>query len=107
MPDETPPTSVNRELAGKITAAYVRRNQIASDQLGTLISTVHQGFSGVGKPAAAATGARTPAVPIRWSRPATPNANPVWRNRLALVAVAGHPAKNLGRSNPNSRQHRN
>ena len=50
MPDETPSASINRELAAKITAAYVRRNQIGSDQLGTLISTVHQALASLGKP---------------------------------------------------------
>src|SRR5258708_24889490 len=45
----------------------VRRNQIGSDQLATLLSTVYQAFSGLGKPIAEATGERTPAVPIRRS----------------------------------------
>ena len=67
MPDETPSASINRELAAKITAAYVRRNQIASDQLGTLISTVHQALAGLGKPPPETSGERTPAVPIRRS----------------------------------------
>jgi predicted transcriptional regulator len=66
MPDETSSLSVHRELATKI-AAYVRRNQVASDQLGTLISTVHQAFSGLGKPVAEVSGGRTPAVTIRRS----------------------------------------
>jgi len=67
MPDETPSASINRELAAKITAAYVRRNQIGSDQLGTLISTVHQALAGLGKPPPETSGERTPAVPIRRS----------------------------------------
>ena len=32
MPEETPSASINRELAAKISAAYVRRNRIGSDQ---------------------------------------------------------------------------
>jgi predicted transcriptional regulator len=52
MPDESPSASINRELAAKISAAYVRWNQIGYDQLATLISTVHQAFSGLGKPVA-------------------------------------------------------
>ena len=67
MPDESPSASVNRELAAKISAAYVRRNQIGSDQLASLISTVHQALSGLGKPVAEVSGERTPAVPIRRS----------------------------------------
>jgi predicted transcriptional regulator len=67
MSDEPPSTSTNRELTSTIVAAYVRRNQIGSDQLGTLISTVHQALSGLGKPTAETEGERTPAVPIRRS----------------------------------------
>lgn len=32
MPDEPQPTTNDRELATKIVAAYVRRNQIGADQ---------------------------------------------------------------------------
>jgi len=67
MPDETPSVSVNRELTTEIVAAYVRRNQVASNQLATLISTVHQAFSGLGKPVAEVSAERTPAVAIRRS----------------------------------------
>src|SRR6266481_3449570 len=67
MPEETSSASVNRALAAKIAAAYVRRNQIGSDQLATLISTVHQALLGLGKPAAEVDGERTPAVSIRRS----------------------------------------
>lgn len=64
MPEESHSTDVDRELATKIVAAYVRRNQIGADQIGTLISTVHQALAGVGKPAEEQL---TPAVPIRRS----------------------------------------
>ena len=67
MPDEPPPPTLDRELTTNIVAAYVRHNQIGSDQLGTLISTVHQALSGLGKPAADTGTERTPAVPIRRS----------------------------------------
>ena len=67
MPDETPPASIDRELAATITAAYVRRNQVASDQLGTLISTVYQALVSLGKQPPETSGERTPAVPIRRS----------------------------------------
>jgi predicted transcriptional regulator len=67
MPDETPSASINRELTAKITAAYVRKYQIASDQLGILISTVHQALANLGKPPPEASVERTPAVPIRRS----------------------------------------
>jgi predicted transcriptional regulator len=46
MADEPPAASRDRELTTNIVAAYVRRNQIASDHLATLISTVHQALSG-------------------------------------------------------------
>jgi len=67
MPDGTPFAPINRELVTKITAAYVRANQVASDQLGTLISTVHQVLAGLGKQPPETSGERTPAVPIRRS----------------------------------------
>ena len=67
MPEEPPPKSTNRELTATIVAAYVRQNQIASDQLATLISTVHRALVGLGKPATEAEVERTPAVPIRRS----------------------------------------
>jgi predicted transcriptional regulator len=35
MPDEPPTASANRELTAEIVAAYVRRNQITAEQLGT------------------------------------------------------------------------
>lgn len=65
MPDEN--STTQRRLAAKIVAAYVRRNQIAADQLASLISTVHQALTGRGKPAAEAVVERTPAVSIRRS----------------------------------------
>ena len=67
MSDESPSKSPNRELSATSVAAYVRQNQIGFDQLGTLISTVHQALSGLGKPAAEHQEERTPAVPIRRS----------------------------------------
>ena len=61
MPDQPPPPTLDRELTTNIVAAYVRHNQIGSDQLGTLISTVHQALTSLGKPAAELNGERTPA----------------------------------------------
>jgi predicted transcriptional regulator len=62
MPDEQP-----SEFTAKIVAAYVRRNQVPPDQLGTVISTVHQAVVGLGKPAIEPVVERTPAVSIRRS----------------------------------------
>ena len=67
MPDEQPSATLDRELTINIVAAYVRRNQIGSDQLATLILTVHQALVGLGKPVDEGSGPRTPAVPIRRS----------------------------------------
>ena len=67
MSDDQPHVSANRELATRIVAAYVRRHQIGGDQIGTLISTVHQALAGLGKAEPEAAGPRTPAVPIRQS----------------------------------------
>jgi MucR family transcriptional regulator, transcriptional regulator of exopolysaccharide biosynthesis len=66
MPDEPQSTILNRELATKIVAAYVRRNQIGADQIGTLISAVHQALAGAGKPVEQPE-ELTPAVPVRRS----------------------------------------
>jgi predicted transcriptional regulator len=67
MPDEPASASVNRQLATRIVAAYVRQNQIGFDQLGTLVSTVHEAIANLGKPAPETEIERTPAVPIRRS----------------------------------------
>jgi predicted transcriptional regulator len=67
MPDETPPTSTNRDLAVTVVSAYLRRNQVAADQLASLISIVHQALADLGKPAEEAPVERTPAVSIRRS----------------------------------------
>ena len=67
MPDDPPPPTLDRELTTNIVAAYVRRNQIGTDQLSVLISTVHQALVGLGEPAAETEVERTPAVPIRQS----------------------------------------
>ena len=69
MPDETetPPASTNRDLAVTVVSAYLRRNQVAADQLASLISTVHQALADLGGPAEEAPVERTPAVSIRRS----------------------------------------
>jgi predicted transcriptional regulator len=67
MPEAPPSASLDRELTSTIVAAYVRCNQVGSDQITTLISTVHQALAGLGKPAAEVNGERVPAVPIRRS----------------------------------------
>jgi predicted transcriptional regulator len=67
MPDEQRAASANQELTVEIVAAYVRRNQITAEQLGTLISMVHQALADIGKPAAEPVIERTPAVSIRRS----------------------------------------
>jgi predicted transcriptional regulator len=62
MPDEQP-----TELVAKIIGAYVRRNQVAPDQIPSLIATVHKALGGLGKATPEAVVERTPAVPIRRS----------------------------------------
>jgi predicted transcriptional regulator len=66
MPDEERPASVDRQLAARIVGAYLRRNQVAPDQLPSLISTVHEVLGRLGKPVEPVA-ERTPAVPIRRS----------------------------------------
>jgi predicted transcriptional regulator len=67
MSDEPTAALANRDLAVKIVSAYLRRNQVAADQLASLISTVHQALADLGKPASEAVVERTPAVSIRRS----------------------------------------
>ena len=62
MADDQPTASANRELAARIVAAYVRRNQVGFDQIPALISTVHQALVGLGKPGPKDAGPRIPAV---------------------------------------------
>lgn len=56
-----------KERVAEIVAAYVGHNAISSDQLPALISSVNEALSALGKPAAVAPEALTPAVPIRRS----------------------------------------
>jgi predicted transcriptional regulator len=74
------------QLTTKIVASFMRRNHLAADQLGTLISTVHQALAQLGKPAEAAS-ERIPAVSIR--RSITPN--------FVVCLDCGHRAKVLRR----------
>ena len=67
MSDQPSAVLAHRELAARIVAAFVRRNQIETDQIGALISTVHQTLVGLCKPEQQAVGPRTPAVPIKQS----------------------------------------
>jgi predicted transcriptional regulator len=67
MSDEPAAASANQELTVEIVVAYVRRNQVAADQLASLISTVHQSIADLGGPAEEAPVERTPAVSIRRS----------------------------------------
>jgi predicted transcriptional regulator len=67
MPEAPPSVSLDRERTSAIVASYVRCNQIASDQLAALISTVQEAITSLGKPAQESEGEGTPAVPIRRS----------------------------------------
>ena len=68
MADELPSTAADRrELAARIVAAYVRRNEITTDQMPPLIAAVHQALVGLGSPQPIVATTREPAVPIRQS----------------------------------------
>ena len=66
MPNEQRFASADRELAAKIVTSYLRHNPLGADQIGTLISTVHQALERLGEPAEA-TVERMPAVSVRRS----------------------------------------
>jgi predicted transcriptional regulator len=55
------------QRATEIVAAYFARNQVAADQLPSLISTVHQALGQLGEPTTESVAARTPAVSARQS----------------------------------------
>src|SRR6266446_7673801 len=58
--------SQERHRTAQIVAAYLRHNQLPTDQLGSLVSTVHEALGNLGK-APEPVAERTPAVPIRRS----------------------------------------
>jgi predicted transcriptional regulator len=64
MIDEQPAAPANRELTAEIVASYVRRNQVTTAQLSTLISTIHQTLADLRKPVTEAAIERTPAVSV-------------------------------------------
>ncbi len=92
MSDDPSSASVDRELATKIVAAYVRRNQIGSDQLPALIATVYQALGRLGKLLAEPARERTPAVPIRRSvhRDYVVCVECGWRGKMLRRHIAGH-----------------
>src|ERR1051326_440946 len=59
-------SNTERQLTTDIVAAFARHNQVSTDQLAGLISTVHQTLSDLGKPGEEVV-ERTPAVSIRRS----------------------------------------
>jgi predicted transcriptional regulator len=65
--DEAMPDEKQSALTTKIVAAYLRRNLVPADQLGTLISAVHQALGKLREPATEPLVERTPAVLIRRS----------------------------------------
>ena len=83
MPDEQNHLQLTRRIVG----GYLRHNQLAADQLPSLISTVHAALAGLGKPVPEAVAERTPAVSIR--RSITPN--------FVVCLDCGHRAKLLKR----------
>ena len=58
---------VDRGLVVAIVRSYVAKNEIAADQLGDLITTVHRALGSLGMTAPPTMAALTPAVPIRRS----------------------------------------
>jgi predicted transcriptional regulator len=66
MPNENN-SNLTRLFAARIVGGYLRRNQVAPDQLPSLISTVHQALADLGTPATEVPVERTPAVSIRRS----------------------------------------
>jgi predicted transcriptional regulator len=66
MAEEQTPTDVRRDLVATIVSGYVKHNTVSANELSTIIASVHQTLSGLGKPAFPAE-LPTPAVPVRQS----------------------------------------
>ena len=66
MENEDPARNVHLRPIAKIVASYVGNHTLAPDQLSTLIVSVQQAISQLGKPVSPSV-ARTPAVPARRS----------------------------------------
>jgi predicted transcriptional regulator len=65
MPNENE-MDQDRHRTAQIVAAYLRHNQLPTDQLASLVSKVHEAFRNLGK-APEPVAERSPAVPIRRS----------------------------------------
>jgi predicted transcriptional regulator len=65
MPNENE-MDQDRHRTAQIVAAYLRHNQLPTDQLASLVSKVHEAFGNLGR-APEPVAERTPAVPIRRS----------------------------------------
>jgi predicted transcriptional regulator len=66
MPDDNK-ANLNRQLAARIVGGYLRRNQVAPDQLAALISAVHDALGRLGKAATEPAAKRVPAVSVKRS----------------------------------------
>lgn len=66
MDDATTPSEVGQDLVATIVSSYVEHNRVPPNELSTLIASVHQALSALGKPAPLPEPLR-PAVPVRRS----------------------------------------
>ena len=64
--DEKTPRKVGQNLVATIVSSYVKHNTVSADALPTVIASVHQALSSLGKPALPVE-PRAPAVPVRQS----------------------------------------
>src|SRR5271169_2108461 len=64
--NEKTPRMVGQNLVATIVSSYVKHNTVSADALPTVIASVHQALSGLGKPALPVE-PRAPAVPVRQS----------------------------------------
>lgn len=66
MDDEQAPRAVGQDLVATIVSSYVKHNTVSVNDLPTLVASVHQALSSLGKTAPPAE-PLTPAVPVRQS----------------------------------------
>ena len=66
MDNEKTLEEIGRRLVAKIVSSYVTHNRVAANELPSVITSVHQAVSGLGKRASSVE-PLTPAVPVRYS----------------------------------------
>src|SRR5271156_4325992 len=95
--DEKTLRKVGQNLVATIVSSYVKHNTVSADALPTVIASVHQALSGLGKPALPVE-PRAPAVPVRQS--VRPDYVVCWRGGFAGRWFGGISPSRMGLHRP-------